>query len=122
MAQCIPVSAGQVMGNLGKIKTPLVASAWAKALEQHPDRDFVEFVMNGIVQGFRIGFDYHTHKCQPAKQNIISAKKNPLIVAEYLGRQDGWWAHSPRKVCLVHRLAPLVLFLNPTSQGNGILY
>ena len=49
IAQCTPVSAGQVMGNLGKIKTPLVASAWSKALEQHPDRDFVEFVMNGIV-------------------------------------------------------------------------
>ena len=34
------------------------------------------------------------------------------------GRQDGWWAHTPRKVCLVHRLAPLVLFPNPNSQGN----
>ena len=38
--------------------------------------------MNGIVQSFRIDFDYHTHKCQPAKQNMISAKKNPLIVEE----------------------------------------
>ena len=48
--------------NLRKIKTPLVASAWAKALEQHPNRDFVEFVMNGTVQGFRIGFDYHKER------------------------------------------------------------
>ena len=55
-------------------------SAWAKALEQHPDGDFVEFVMNGIVQGFQIGFDYHTNKCQLAKQNMMSVKKNPLIV------------------------------------------
>ena len=48
--------------------------------------------MNGIVQGFRIGFDYHTHKCQVAKQNMISAKKNPLIVTEYLfkEREAGW--------------------------------
>ena len=40
-----------------------------------------------FVQGFRIGFDYHTHKCQPAKQNIVSAKKNPLIVEEYLFKE-----------------------------------
>ena len=58
----------QVMGNLGKIKTPLVASAWAKALEQHLDRDFVEFVMKGIVQGFGIGFDYRTGPQMPAGQ------------------------------------------------------
>ena len=47
--------------------------------------------MNGIVQGFWIDFDYHTHKCQPAKQSMISTKKNTLIVEEYLfkGREAG---------------------------------
>ena len=48
---------------------------------------------SGIVQGFQIGIDYHTHKCQLAKQNKISAKKNPLIVEEYLfkKREAGRW-------------------------------
>lgn len=121
IAQCTPVSAGQVMGNLGKIKTPLVASAWAKALEQHPDRDFVEFVLNGIVQGFCIGFDYHTHKCRPAKQNMISAKKNPLIVEEYLfkereaGRVVG---PLPRESISSAQISPFGVIPKPHQPGK----
>ena len=117
IAQCTPVSAGQVMGNLRKIKTVLVASAWAKALEQHLDRDFVELVMNGIVQGFQIGFDYHTHKCQPAKQNMVSVmKKNSLIVEEYLfkEREAGWVVGPlPRESVSCAQISPFGVIPKP---------
>ena len=98
-----------------------MASAWAKALEQHPDRDFVEFVLNGIVQGFRIGFDYHTHKCRPAKQNMIPAKKNPLIVEEYLfkereaGRVVG---PLPRESMSSAQISPFGVIPKPHQPGK----
>ena len=38
------------------VSTPLVADAWETGLSGHPDRLFVEFILRGIREGFRIGF------------------------------------------------------------------
>ena len=43
---------------LAVVFTPLIASAWEAELQSHPDREFANFVVDGIRRGFRIGFDY----------------------------------------------------------------
>ena len=40
------------------ITTPLHWPAWELALYSHPDRIFADLIVNGIKEGYRIGFDY----------------------------------------------------------------
>ena len=55
---------------------------WVKALESHPDREFAEYVINGVKNGFRIG--YAQEKRKSATSNLLSAMLHPEVVAKYL--------------------------------------
>ncbi len=72
----------------GWVNTPLVASQWEEALRLHPDAEFVKYLLRGITQGFRIGFDYRRCECRQAVANMTSADDNPTVVDEYLAK---WW-------------------------------
>ena len=65
---------------------PLNIAAWARELENHPDKEFAQYLLQGISQGFRIGFNY-PRECQSAKSNMKSAKENPLVIDEYLVKE-----------------------------------
>ena len=56
---------------------------WRRCLECHPDEEFFGYIMNGISEEFRIGFDNH-RLCRGAAANMLSAQKNPDFVEEYL--------------------------------------
>ena len=71
---------------LTSITTPLNIAAWAQELENHPDKGFAQYLLQGISQGFRIGFNY-PRECQSAKSNMKSAKENPLVIDEYLVKE-----------------------------------
>ena len=43
--------------------TPLNLAAWVQELENHPDQEVAQYLLQGISQGFRIGFNY-PRKCQ----------------------------------------------------------
>ena len=43
---------------------------WEEALRLHPDAEFVKYLLRGITQGFRIGFDYRPCKCRQAVANM----------------------------------------------------
>ena len=49
---------------------------WNKAL--------VQYILSGIKEGFRVGFDYSKASCKPAKCNLLSAETNPDVVTAYL--------------------------------------
>ena len=53
----------------------------------HPDKEFSSYVLKGIHEGFKIGFEYQGHSCTPAKANMRSAVKNPTVVEEYLAME-----------------------------------
>lgn len=40
--------------------------------------------MEGLKEGFRIGFDYAGHTCTPAKRNILLASHHSEVTKEYL--------------------------------------
>ena len=65
------------------IVTPLKLDQWKKSLSQHPDKDFVKYITEGIAEGFHVGIN-EQHPFQLAKSNMYSASKNPDPVESYL--------------------------------------
>ena len=80
-------SARPVTEWLQMVVTPLSWSMWAKEMEEHPDVNFRTYILNGIRNGFRIGFDYQHHQCKSASVNLSSALTNARVVQEYLDKE-----------------------------------
>ena len=64
--------------------TPLQVEAWEAGLAAHPDRQFAEYILRGLRQGFRIGFD--------RAKTLVAATSNMAIphedvVQNYLERE-----------------------------------
>jgi len=64
-----------------KVCTPLQWTAWAAQPADYPNRWFVDYILSGIHDGFRIGF-CHFHHLQYAGQNLHIPR--PLLVSDYL--------------------------------------
>ena len=45
---------------------------WQQDLRYHPDRRYTEFILQGIQEGFRVGFD-NSQPLQPASSNLPTA-------------------------------------------------
>ena len=67
------------------VRTPMVAQEWEIALRGHADRWLVKYLLEGIRQGFHIGFR-HDQECKKAKSNMKSAVGNPEVVDQYLSK------------------------------------
>jgi hypothetical protein len=63
------------------INTPLKIDEWRQQLKGHPDPDFVEYLLQGMTEGFHIGFRYQECTCRSAKRNMKSALDNPQVSA-----------------------------------------
>ena len=88
------------------VHTLLCVPAWGTMLRSYPDKQLVQFVLNGISKGFRIGLAKPASTLNSAKSNLNSALEHPDIVTEYLhtemsfGRVAG--PFPPRAVPHVH--------------------
>lgn len=69
------------------VTSPLHWEAWKDALALHPDGQYVNYLVAGLKEGFRIGFDYRTHRCRKCKENMRSAKQHPQVVREYIQKE-----------------------------------
>ena len=86
MEACLPSTANVTEKWLQSVTTPLRDAAWERALEKYPDKEFVRWLLRGIREGFRIGFD-RSYICAPARRNLRSAQENPSVVDEYLAKE-----------------------------------
>ena len=69
-----------------EVSTPLQADTCASLLAAHPDQWFAQFIVRGIQQGFRIGFDRSKGaSCRPSKGNMSIPQ--PELVTQYLERE-----------------------------------
>lgn len=59
---------------------------WAASLAGHPDKEFADYVVSGIREGFRIGFNY-SHSCKNAARNMPYAAQQVQVVREYLANE-----------------------------------
>ena len=86
LARRIPPSPTSLPESLVLINSPLRVGEWRALLSSHPDEEFREYLLRGMVERFRIGFDY-TKECKSAKRNMLSAMQNPSVVSEYLAKE-----------------------------------
>ncbi len=84
---CRPTTAQHHKGDWCRVISPLKPDLWEKALESHPDRDFSRLICSGVRYGFRVGFNYHTSSCKPAKGNMQSVSQHWDMVERYLGEE-----------------------------------
>ena len=87
LAACRPASVPSLPGSLCHINTPLKLDAWKEALACHPDKSYIDYILCGISDGFRIGFDYSCHSCRPSHGNMLSTLENPDVVDNYLQKE-----------------------------------
>lgn len=67
-----------------QVKTPLILDRWSSELANHPDRSFAQYILDGIANGFRIGFNRH-HPLQRPSNAMLT--QNPAVISEYLQRE-----------------------------------
>ena len=48
--------------SISEISTPLNITAWERALADHPDKLFAQYLIQDLINGFRIGFDRTNHQ------------------------------------------------------------
>ena len=84
----VPAGVGPPPHMLSLITTPLRAEEWELRLRAHPDQAFKSYILKGIRDGFRLGFN-RTSCCHPATRNLRSAYEHPEIIDAYLGNEVG---------------------------------
>ena len=68
--QCRPQSGKwTVQERLLGVFTPLHVDRWESSLTQHLDRDYVDYILTGIKEGFRVGF-YDVAPLSSARRNM----------------------------------------------------
>ena len=48
---------------------------------------FVDYIIRGLQDGFRIGFNESLCECEKSKRNMLSATQKPEVVREYLVKE-----------------------------------
>ena len=66
------------------ISTPLSLAAWMDMLASHPNQQLVHFFLEGISNGFRLGFNHGQFTLKSTGRNLPAAIGHPDIVIEYL--------------------------------------
>ena len=85
LGQDLPHSAAsQVLA--APISTPLVADAWAAALQSHPTREWVECLITGMKEGYRIGL-VREPNCQSSPGNTPSVTERADVISNFLSSQ-----------------------------------
>ena len=77
----------KVPSQASHVHTPLIFSSWKQALIQHPNQPLVNFFLEGISQGFRIGFNQLPIRLKSAHKNLKGALEHPHVVEEYLSSE-----------------------------------
>ena len=69
------------------ITTPLRLQQWEAALQGFPDEQLKGYILQGIVNGFRVGFDYVNHATKASTHNMPAARENPEPVDSFLAKE-----------------------------------
>ena len=55
---------------------------WQELLATHPDQQFAQYILTGLKEGFRVGFQHQKASLQHCDRNMVGS--NQSVVAEYL--------------------------------------
>ncbi len=70
-----------------EVVTPLVWQLWEEELEGHPDREWVELLVRGIKEGFRLGHEESRVVLREGSGTMYEASEHRDIISEYLERE-----------------------------------
>ena len=108
---------------IGSIATPLVVAEWEAALTTHPDQVYVQYLLRGLRNGFRIGFD-RAHRLRSVQKNMQSMRDNPEVVSQYPVPCGGSGSRPSVQMrlgqALVGMSAASVSSPSPTSLISGV--
>ena len=81
-----PIVADRIFSPLASVKevSPLRLDQFQQELRHHPDRSAVAFVISGIQDGFRIGFEASSVSLKSASANMRSSLDHPSVIDSYL--------------------------------------
>ena len=65
------------------VRTVLTVPKWTSALQVCPDAAFGSYIVRGLTEGFRIGYDYQQRRGR-GRRNLASAAAHPREVDAYL--------------------------------------
>ena len=68
------------------IYSPLQTDEWRRHLQDHPDQQYVAFLLRGMESGFRVGFN-RAQKLGRSRYNMKSALEHPAVVDQYLKQE-----------------------------------
>ena len=111
-----------VQERLAGVFTPLFLPQWEAMLDSHPDKEYVDFILQGIKNGFRIGYDRSKCKLSSARKNMRSADENAQVVTDYLAaeKREGYcWVHFPGKMYQECTSTTLESYPSQDSQESG---
>jgi len=69
-----------------RVTTPLNVDAWEAALASHPDRAYINYIAQGLHEGFRIGFQWGA-PLRSAKHNMPSTRLQPNVITDYTAKE-----------------------------------
>ena len=81
---CKPQPGEETSKAKGGVTTPLSAAVWAVGLTEHPNPTFVEYIIKGLREGFRVGFN-RVSTLKSAMSNL--SVPHPEVIMEYIGRE-----------------------------------
>ena len=68
----------------GYVSSPLNHAMWSLLLSEHPDRQFVGYVVRRLRRGFRVGCLSSAPKLRLASSIMLSAIRHPDVIEKYL--------------------------------------
>ena len=77
---------GYAIPELEQVSTPLHPDSWEASLAAHPDRAYVQYICQGLREGFRVGFHWDAPLAS-ATRNMHSTSLRPAVISEYIGSE-----------------------------------
>ena len=78
-------STPHILVSARNVNTPLIEDAWGRCLTHHPNQPLTRFSLQGLREGFHIGFNSHfLPNLKSSRKNLEGAIQHPAVVDKYL--------------------------------------
>ena len=77
----MPLPGPQIPGPLLGGSSSLRTEAFKAALKDYPDRQYRDYIVIGLAEGFRVGYN---RSAQPRTRNLPSVSEHDSVVSTYI--------------------------------------
>ena len=102
--------------------SPIKFQNFEMLLASHPDRQKVNYVVNGLRFGFTLGFQPQLCKLKSVTSNCPSAYEHPTVIDDYLRKLSLAGFLARQRLPLLAACTLVGLGLYPKSKPDGVLF